>query len=324
MDTVPLPCDRKPRIAIIANPAAGSTTRTHVASVASLCTDFAEEVGVFWTQRRGHATEFLGELLQQEATVYGHPDVLVSVGGDGTLREVVDGVRRAPHRPPLMVLPGGTGNSNYRFLWDDMPWDDALRAALSGAAGAPRPLDLARIDAPERLVVLGVSTGLFAAATALSRSIATTGRDRYQEAISRTLAEYRPYPGRVLVEGRVVHEGATTLVNVGGGRHRAGVYDILPHSRPDDGLLDVCVLDASLPVEDALALLRSGAHVGRAGVVYARGAEVTLERVDGSPLHFESDGEVVESDRPAITVEVLPGAVPVFTNGRHPGPGDQS
>lgn len=125
--------------------------------------------------------------------------------------------------------------------------------------------------------------------------------------------------GRVLVDGKAVHSGATTLVNVGGARYRAGVYDILPQSLLDDGLLDVCVLDASLPTRSAFELMRSGEHVGHSGVTYARGAEVTLERTDGLPLHFESDGEVVESDRAGITIEVLPGAVPVFAHDQRTG-----
>jgi diacylglycerol kinase (ATP) len=310
---------RKHRVTIIANPTAGSTTRARVASIESLCSELSEHVDVFWTEHRGHATDFLSALLKEDAPTTDLPDFLVSVGGDGTLREVVDGIRRSVYRPPLMVIPGGTGNSNYRSLWDDIPWETALHSALTGDAGEVRKLDLARINSPERLVVLGVSTGLFAAATAEALSIPIPGRDRYQEAISRTLAEYKPYMGRVLVDGSVIHSGATTLVNVGGGRHRAGVYNILPRSRPDDALLDVCVLDASLPPRTALKLMRTGDHVGHPGVTYARGAEITLERTDGSPLHFESDGEVVAREQHSITIEVLPAMVPVFARDQRQG-----
>ncbi|MFD0392713.1 diacylglycerol/lipid kinase family protein [Streptomyces nogalater] len=285
-----LPCGRYRRVTIIANPAAGSTTDARIASMESLCADLCEHVDVFWTKHKGHATDFLASLLNQEVPGADLPDVLVSVGGDGTLREVMDGIRRR-HRPPLIVMPGGTGNSNYRSLWDDIPWETALHSALTGGAAAVRKLDLARISSPERLIVLGASTGLFAAATAESRSIPIPGRDRYQEAISRTLKNYKPYMGRVLVDGRVVHSGATTLVNVGGGRHRAGVYNILPRSLPDDALLDVCVLDASLPTRTALDLMRTGEHLGHPGVTYAQGAEITLERIDGSPCSSRPTGK---------------------------------
>ncbi|WP_234391955.1 diacylglycerol/lipid kinase family protein [Streptomyces sp. WM6378] len=310
---------RKCRVAIIANPAAGSTTRAHVASMESLCANLSGQVDVFWTERKGHAAEYLGDLLREGAEHNGVPDVLISVGGDGTLREVAEGIFHGAHQPSLIVMPGGTGNSNYRALWGDIPWQDALRASLTGAGGELRRIDLVRIDTPERLVMLGVSTGLFAAATAESRSISVAGRERYQEAISRVLKVYEPYMGRVLVDGTVIHSGATTLVNVGGGRHRAGVYNVLPRSLPDDGLLDVCVLDPALPAQTALKLMRNGDHLGHAGVTYARGTQVTLERTDGNPLHFESDGEVVVSERSSITVRILPGAVPVFANDQRPG-----
>ncbi|QLH19354.1 diacylglycerol kinase family protein [Streptomyces sp. Rer75] len=309
---------RNRHVTIVANPAAGSTTRDRVAEMKSLCRIFSDSVDVWWTECQGHATAIVAQLVDGESHA-GPPDMIVSVGGDGTLREVVEGMARSACRIPLVVMPGGTGNSNYRSLWDDVPWGTALESALTLRGAELRYLDLARVDGLDRIVVLGVSTGLFAEATAESRSVLVGGRDKYQQAISRVLNTFEPYMGRVVVDGRVVHSGLTTLVNVGGGRHRAGVYNILPRSVRDDGLLDVCVLDAAVPPLTMLDLTRSGDHLGREGVTYARGRRVTLERTDGLPLRFESDGEALESDLSSITVEVLLGGFPAFTHHLRPG-----
>lgn len=273
-----------------------------------------------WTERCGDATE-LARKCTVAADADGRPDVIIAIGGDGTVREVATGLVDAggDGAPPLVVLPGGTGNSNYRSLWDDAPWQDAVTAALTGVGAERRMLDLARITAPERLVVLGTSTGLFAEATARAVSIPVAGRSRYLSAIASVTPTYVPYPGQVIVDDAVVHEGRTVLVNVGGSRHRAGVFNVLPSSLRDDGLLDVCVIGAEVAIGDALVLMRAGTHLRHAGVTYARGRRVTVRRVDGGALPFETDGEVVPGDMTSFTIEVLPRVLAVLASGRRPG-----
>jgi diacylglycerol kinase (ATP) len=301
-------------VTVIANPRAGSTDKNFVAEVEIICGSHVGSVEVLWTEARGHAIE----LAHRCALEYpGHPNTIVSIGGDGTAREVVTGLLAArtsgARLPSLLVLPGGTGNSNYRHFWNDLPWQDALAAGLSGVGSELRAYDLATIVGTSRLVVLGASTGLFAEATAEALTIPVAGRARYQEAIRSVLARFAPYPGRVLIDGHPAHVGDTVLVNVGGGRYRAGVFETLPFSSPDDGLLDVCVIGSGISAETALDLMRkSGAHVGSEHVTYKRGKQVTLERTDGQPLRFEHDGEVFPGDATSITIEVLPRVLPVL------------
>ncbi|MGC0419081.1 diacylglycerol/lipid kinase family protein [Embleya sp. AB8] len=306
-----------PRIAIIANPRAGSTTVEYSSSVAARCREHADHVTLLHTEHPGHASE----LATRAATGAERVDLVVALGGDGTVREVVAGLVDGADPitgPPLVMLPGGTANSGYRSLWDDAPWDESLAAALTGAA-EHRRLDLARIAVLDRLVFLGLSTGLFAAATARARNSPVRGRPRYQRAITESLRTYVPYRGRVIVDGTVVQAGPTILANIGGGRHRAGVFQVLPRSIRDDGLLDVCIFDPETTAETALALARSGAHLDCAGTTYAQGRSITLERLDGRPLHFEHDGEVIPTDRTSITVDVLPNALHVLASPKRPG-----
>jgi len=225
----------------------------------------------------------------------------VSVGGDGTAREVAAGLATAWRPVPMLVVPGGTANSMYRSLWGSTPWPSALRQALSGLA--PRRLDLARHD--ERLVLAGASTGFSAQVIHSAKAAGTS----YQEAIRELAPGYRPYPGRVVVDGIVVHSGSTLVVNVGGSRYRGGEFELLPHSVLDDGLLDVCVIGGEHGLPEMLGRTRQGAHVDLPGVVYARGRTVVLERTDDRPLWFEHDGEVIPPTPGARRLTVLPAAV---------------
>lgn len=308
------------RVTVIANPAAGSTGADFVSAVTKEIGKYAEKVDLLWTGGQGHAAE-LARRYAAGSTGETPPDVIVVIGGDGTLREVADGAVGAPAAiaPPILLLPGGTGNSNYRSLWDDMPWRHALAAGLTEAGAERRHLDLAEITDLPRLVVLGVSTGLFADATAAASGLPVAGRARYQAAITETARTYTPYPGQVAVDGAIIHEGPTVLVNIGGSRHRAGVLEVLPRSLRDDGLLDVCVIGSPVTAPEVFDLLRSGDHLGRDGVAYARGKSVTVRCLDGSMLRFESDGEVVKRDLPEITVRVLARALPVLSSTLRPG-----
>lgn len=282
------------RVLIVANPAAGAVTPAVVWQVVRAC---PAPVSVRWTGFPGEATTIA---LAAANSV----DLVVSVGGDGTASEVAAGLATAYRRVPMMVVPAGTANSLYRTLWADTPWPAALSLALTGLP--PSWLDLAEVDGS--LVITGASAGF----SPLSIHTAKTAAIGYQDAIRDLAGRYRPYPGRVLVDGQLVHRGSTFVVNVGGSRYRGGEYALLPHSVVDDGLLDVCVIGGEHPAPVVISSTKAGEHLNLPGVVYTRGREVRVERTDDRPLWFEHDGEVAPVGRRGYTVTVRPGAVGVL------------
>jgi diacylglycerol kinase (ATP) len=282
------------RVLIIANPAAGGVSAALVWQVARRC---RRPVSVRWTSTPGDAVD-----IARAATA--SADLVLAVGGDGTAREVAAGLATAWHHTvPMLVVPAGTANSLYRTLWGETPWLDAVEAALSGAA--PIRADLARVLELDRLVLAGACAGFPPQAI----HEAKTREVSYAAALASLADRYEPYPGRVLVDGLIVHSGPTMLANVGGSRFRGGAYELLPHSRMDDGLLDVCVIGAEHSTLEMLRLTQTGAHVDVPGVVYARGHRIRVERLDGHPLWFEHDGEVLASPRGSYTLTTVPSAV---------------
>ena len=297
-------------VLLIANPAAGTYTADMTDTVRRQFADSGREVTLALTEYAGHAGK-----LAARASEPGGPDVVVSLGGDGTAHEVVSGLADTAGGPPgtrpaLLVLPSGTGNSFYREIWADRPWHDALR--LAATAPRTRDVDLARVAENGALALLGASTGVVAQSLITARDITGDGRDRYAQAVATSLRSFSPYPGRVTVDGEIVQEGPTVFANIGGGRFRGGRFELLPRSVMDDGLLDVCVVGDLLPLRDLPALALDGGHVGRAGVVYARGRRVVVERTDGRPLVFEYDGDLVSAPSSLFTLDVLPGALRVL------------
>jgi diacylglycerol kinase (ATP) len=213
----------------------------------------------------------------------------------------------------VFIVPAGTSNSCYRSFWGEQAWPAALDAALTHPARHTRLLDLALLAENGKLVLAGAATGFPPQAVHNAAALThITGRAKYETALLELAATYRPYPGRVLVDGVEVHSGPTMLANVGGSRYRGGQFEVLPHSVVDDGLLDVCVIGGEHRPAEMLVLAKSGEHVTRSGVVYARGRRITLERTDGRPVWFEHDGEVLPEVGGSYTLEVLPAAIPML------------
>jgi diacylglycerol kinase (ATP) len=289
------------RVLIVANPAAGSVTPALVWELVRVCRRQVSRVSVRWTTGPGDATRIAESCVD---------DVVVVVGGDGTVRDVAAGLAAGWSRAAMMIVPAGTANSCYHTLFGSSPWQSAVESALRSPS--TRRLDLARIG--ERMVFAGASAGFSARAIHEARAFTShAGPARYHAALVNLISRYQPYPGRVTVDGRVVHSGPTLLANVGGSRYRGGYFELLPRSSQDDGLLDMCVIDGSCSPAEMMELTRTGAHLGLPGVAYERGRSVRIERTDGRPLWFEHDGEVLPLDRDSYTVDVVPAAVRVLS-----------
>jgi diacylglycerol kinase family enzyme len=100
------------RALVVVNPAATSTTaKMRNVLVGALGSELKLDVAE--TTHRGHARELGAQAAAEEI------DVVVSVGGDGTVNEVVNGLLEngpAPHLPMLAVVPGGSTNVFSRAL----------------------------------------------------------------------------------------------------------------------------------------------------------------------------------------------------------------
>jgi diacylglycerol kinase family enzyme len=127
---------------LVVNPKATTTSaRTREVLAGALRSEMALTVG--FTRGRGHAND-----LATKAIVEGY-DVVVVLGGDGTVNEVVNGLMAAKNerRPMLAVVPGGSTNVFVRAL--GLPKDpvEATGAILDALrAGRSRDIGLGRAD----------------------------------------------------------------------------------------------------------------------------------------------------------------------------------
>jgi diacylglycerol kinase (ATP) len=296
---------------VLVNPSAATVDAGMAREIERRLAGHARTVRTAWTGAPGHAAE----LARQHADA----GLIVAVGGDGTVCELVQGM--AGHQI-LCALPAGSGNSTARNLFGDRSWRQVLDLLDDPGALTVRRIDLLRLAEPRVTAVLGASTGFLAQVLRDARTVdpAVRGIDRYYAAAAGILQAMPEHPTRVTVDGVVLADERLTSVAIGGGRFRARSFQFLPEALLDDGLLDVCTIDALDPaaVAELVPLMAAGQHLGRPDVRYARGTSVTVERTDGLPLVAEFDGSVWDAAGSRLTVEIIPDALSALAANRPP------
>ena len=287
---------------VLVNPSAAAADASVAQEIEGWLSGRARTVRTVWTQAPGHAAELVRE----------HADagLIVAVGGDGTVSELVPGM--AGHQV-LCPLPAGSGNSTARNLFGDRGWRQVLDLLDDPGACTVRRIDLLRLAEPGVTAVLGASTGFLAQVLRGAPAVdpAVKGIDRYYASAAGVLGAMPDHPTRVTVDGVVLADGPMSSVAIGGGRFRAWSLQFLPESLLDDGLLDVCAVDALSPaaVAEFVPLMPTGQYLGRPDVCYARGTHVIVERTDGLPLVAEWDGSVWDAAGSRLSIEIIPGAL---------------
>ncbi|WP_090940956.1 diacylglycerol/lipid kinase family protein [Nonomuraea jiangxiensis] len=238
------------------------------------------------------------------------PDALVAFGGDGLVHLAVQAV--AGTDVPLGIIPAGTGNDIAGAL--GVPCKDPLAAARTVLRMRSRAVDAARIRAGSAdEVFAGVMCCGFDSRVneRANRRTWPPGMARYLVATLEELRSFRPIPFRITLDDAEVVEREAMLVAVANTSSYGAGMRVSPDARPDDGLLDVVMLDA-LSKAEFLRVFPSvyrGRHVGHRAVTVRRVRSVRLEALPQDAVAY-ADGERVG---PApVHCEVMPGALRVI------------
>jgi diacylglycerol kinase family enzyme len=163
------------RALLIVNPRATSTTQLR-REVITHALASQMDLEVVQTRYRGHAASLAA------AAVPGGHDLVLTLGGDGTVNEAVNGLLLDGNgrRPALAALPGGNANVFTRSL--GLPTDpvDATGQVIEALeAGRSRRLGLGRIDAggrPSRYFTFNAGLGLDAEVVRVIEGLRARGR----------------------------------------------------------------------------------------------------------------------------------------------------
>ncbi|HEV1998291.1 MAG TPA: diacylglycerol kinase family protein [Candidatus Dormibacteraeota bacterium] len=266
------------------------------------------EASVQRTDMRGHAFILAGE------AAHAGSDLVVAVGGDGTVREVAAGL--AGTGVPLAIVAAGSGNSSYLELFGSSPWEETMGMVLRDFG--VRQVDLIELQPTGEFGLLGFSAGWFAQVVKLAATARSTGAARYAEAAGSAAAAPARFAATVRADGAMLAEGDLGLVAIGGARVRASVFPVFPASSMDDGLLEVLTVQATdtAGFNDVLGAVMTGAHLVHPLANYARARRVEISAPMG--MLAEIDGDVWERDLYSVDVACAAGQLTVATTGARP------
>jgi diacylglycerol kinase (ATP) len=254
-----------------------------------------------------------------EAAKEWHDGLLIVAGGDGTVNDVINGLGKAgfPEGVTLALLPAGTGNDLAAALAIPEDPDEAEEVIRQNRV---RTLDVARVRSEgigERFFINVATGGIGAEISEANYEELKSrwGKLSYLRASLEVARDFDVKEVTLYLDGE---ERKVRAVNVAVGncRYAGGGWPAAPKANPEDGLLDIVVIE-DVGLKEVLALapaaLTRSNYLDKEGVFFARAREV---RVETQPpgLEFTVDGEVIGNE--PVEFAVIPRALKVIV-----GPG---
>jgi YegS/Rv2252/BmrU family lipid kinase len=253
-----------------------------------------------FSERAGQLADLAREAADEGATL------LVVVGGDGTVHEVVNGIA-GRDGVELALIPRGTGWDFARTHEIPKRLGDALRVARDGVA---RPFDLGRATYAggeawfANIASVGMSGAVAAKANATTKALGA--KTSYLMALGVVFARWKNVQLTVSVDGER-RSGLMEDVIVAVGRYLAGGMMITPDAEPDDGLFDVLLIGDVTKAElvRVMPKIYRGTHLPHPKGEVLRGGSVTIDAE--SPLPIQLDGE--QPGTTPVRFETVPAAI---------------
>jgi len=277
----------------IVNPiAGGGKAKSLTPAIERVFRDHGSEYEIYLTRGRGDAIVAAAEAAEKGF------DVIVAVGGDGTVNEVLNGIVNTG--AILASVHGGKGNDFATAV--GMPGE--IEAACSALLeGKTRDIDLGRVM--DRYFINSVGVGFDAAVAARVNDgfRFIKGTSAYTYAFLEKLLSYRSVEAEIDT-GNGLIKNRPLLVAVGIGQAYGGGMRIVPDAIQDDGLFDVCIFEDSA---SRLGLVYHFPKVFSGKLKYLpqasmyRTPELKLSLSEPRPLHLE--GEILFGDKLHFTLK---------------------
>ncbi|MGD0769460.1 MAG: diacylglycerol kinase family protein [Tepidisphaeraceae bacterium] len=269
-------------VAIVANPIAGQGKGR--ATAQRVC----EAV-----EAAGMKTTAIFDLLNADLDQLISADAIVAIGGDGTLRAVagrcLDGGGKIP---ALLPVPMGTANLMGRHL--GIHWKTAdlgPRIVQSLQRGTISMLDAAEANGQLFILMAGVGIdGLIVHELDRMRR-GPISFASYVLPAALAIATYRYPPLQVVADDEEIFASAPAIALVANISEYGTGFPLAPHARPDDGMLDICVVPVESPVDALHKFLHAAAGelLSIEGVVYTRAKQIEIRSPKQVPIQIDGD-----------------------------------
>jgi diacylglycerol kinase (ATP) len=298
------------RMRVIVNPAAGAGKTIKkwpqiMGFMKSLGLDFVHDI----TEAPGHAIELAKSAVKKGC------EMVVSVGGDGTIHEIVNGLYEAGGGANVAVgiVNTGTGADYIRTIGVPRRYKEACQCLLSSGR---RTVDLGVVEytkgghRKKRLFVnfagIGFDAEVVKATTEKFKALGNM--PSYLMGLFSTLMSYQNRDISILVDGESGQRRICTVL-LNNGRYAGGGMLPAPNADPGDGFFDLVIIDDITKPDLLMSLPRvyRGTHLTHPKVTLMRAREVEIWPTQTSAV--QADGELL-GEAP-VRFSILPAALNV-------------
>ncbi|MFC2033516.1 diacylglycerol/lipid kinase family protein [Chloroflexota bacterium] len=278
----------------IVNPAAGAgKTARRWPHIMALLKSIGLRFEHDWTEAPGHATE-----LAREAVQKGYEQI-VSVGGDGTINEVVNGLYASGNIKDVLmgIISMGTGGDYARTIGLRRPYQETCRCFVNPGK---MTVDLGIMQymsngsEVHRLFAnfagMGFDAEIVRRTTQQFKSLGSAAS--YLLGLFTTLVSYKNRAVSLVIDGEMMNREVCTVI-MNNGKYGGGGMLTAPDADLTDGYLDVLIV-GNLSKPDLLRSLPSiykGTHLTHPKVELRKAREIEVRTEES--LFLQADGELL-------------------------------
>lgn len=277
----------KKRVLFLINPVSGIGRQKTIEKLIEKEIDHEKlEVEIAYTKYRGHARELSAEAADRF-------DVVVAVGGDGTVNEV--GSALINSSTALAIVPTGSGNGLARYLEIPLKINWAVQMINMMCL---KKIDTLSVNEHISLNVAGIGFDAFISHRFADKK--QRGPLAYMKLISKEFANYKSSSYRIAIDGEP-HDLSAFLISFANSSQWGNNIHIAPGAKIDDGLIDVCII-REFPKYSAPALLISLLDqsldqsrydvIRKARRISIESADELMGHADGEPIVLGTKAEI--------------------------------
>ena len=270
--------EKRRHILAIINPVSGTGNKDKIPRLIDTVVDHEiNEVSIIATEYAGHAREIAAQAVNDGI------DVVVAIGGDGTVNEVGSAVVGTD--TALAIVPSGSGNGLARHLRISMNASRALQVLNNGVIGK---FDYCTVNGQPFFCTCGMGFD-----AAVSYKFSNEGTRGFITYIKTTLTEFFKYKAQdyiIDIDGVQMEERAFVIACCNAAQYGNNAY-IAPRATMQDGLIDVTVMHGFSLVESPLVgarLFFRSLDKDRHVSIY-RGKQVVIKRKADDVMHIDGD-----------------------------------
>ena len=270
--------EKRRHILAIINPVSGIGNKNKIPRLIDTVVDQdTNDVSIVMSEYAGHAREIAAMAVNEGI------DVVVAIGGDGTINEV--GSALVGTGTALAIVPSGSGNGLARHLRISMNASRALQVLNNGQVGL---FDYCTVNGKPFFCTCGMGFD-----AEVSYKFANEGTRGFITYIKTTLTEFFKYKAQdytIDIDGKTLQDRAFVIACCNAAQYGNNAY-IAPRATMQDGLIDVTVMHGFNLAQSALigARLFSRQLDKDRHVSIYRGKHVSIERKADDIIHIDGD-----------------------------------